>query len=127
MLEFDGFKQLVDEIAALGYDRETAGNFAALIGDTPLLDEQGRIVVRESDGTELVRLKLKFYDDKPTSTMQRAQQIADNYEELFDNLGEIALPEFLFEQRFEDLLLLAIKRGRALTQPEVAAAFPDAA
>lgn len=54
----DGFNSLADAIARLGYDRETADHYAELIGDTPVTDEQGRIVVRDGD-TELARLKLK--------------------------------------------------------------------
>jgi hypothetical protein len=44
-----------------GYDLETASHFAMLIGDTPCVDDQGRIIV-EKDGKELARLKpLSFF------------------------------------------------------------------
>ena len=60
MLTEEGFKSLCDEIESLGYDRDTAGHFAALIGDTPITDEHGQIVVMEA-GKELAKLKLAFY------------------------------------------------------------------
>lgn len=71
-LLLDGFKALTDEIERQGYDRETAGNFAALIGDTPITDEQGCIVVMEG-GKIIATLKpLGFFDDfKPRKRKRR--------------------------------------------------------
>lgn len=56
---------LASEIERLGYDRKTAGHYAALIGDTPAIDEQGRVVVEEDDGTELARLPLERFGYQP--------------------------------------------------------------
>jgi hypothetical protein len=55
---FESFCELVEQIKALGYDEETAANFAAIIGDTPCVDDQGRTVVIDEDGRELARLDL---------------------------------------------------------------------
>jgi ribulose-5-phosphate 4-epimerase/fuculose-1-phosphate aldolase len=56
------FRELIEEIQSQGYSTETAGHYAALIGDTPLVDEQGRFVVIDNDGKELARLQpLKFF------------------------------------------------------------------
>lgn len=154
MFDLKSFIKFCDEIEALGYDPATAAHYAALIGDTPCLDEQGRVIVEEDDGTELARLNLGFDPpDLPEATIEgdafqmpyadlakvpeaefkrlndygrlghdalkRSQEIADAYEGLFGNFGEIALPEFLVERQFEDLLLLAIRRGQPLTRDEV--------
>jgi hypothetical protein len=37
-MDCDGFCALVAEIKTLGYDEETACHFAALIGDTPMME-----------------------------------------------------------------------------------------
>jgi ribulose-5-phosphate 4-epimerase/fuculose-1-phosphate aldolase len=58
----ESFQELIDAIMALGYDERTAGHYAVLVGDTPVRDEQGRIVVCEN-GRELARLNLKYFDD----------------------------------------------------------------
>jgi hypothetical protein len=64
MITDEGFDALVDEIMALGYGEETAADYAARIGDTPELAEDGRIVVRDDAGNEVARLKLKFFDQE---------------------------------------------------------------
>ena len=56
------FNELAAEIEKLGYDAETAAYYAARIGDRPILDENGLVVVQR--GREvLARLKLKFFQD----------------------------------------------------------------
>ena len=58
----EGFGKLIAEIMSQGYDRETAGRYAGLIGDTPMMDEEGNLVVMEGGGRVLARLKpLKFF------------------------------------------------------------------
>jgi hypothetical protein len=57
----ESFNAFIDEIMALGYDEETAGNYAAIIGDIPVMDEQGRVVVLDDTGKELARLELKSF------------------------------------------------------------------
>ena len=46
----------------LGYDRVTAGNYAAMIGDTPIRDQDDNIVVM-AGGKVITRLKLKFFEE----------------------------------------------------------------
>ena len=66
----DGFlPALIDEIKALGYDEATATDYAVLIGDRPIVAEDGRIVVMEK-GRELARLALKILDDGEESGVE---------------------------------------------------------
>jgi hypothetical protein len=62
MMNEETFGELVDQIMAQGYDEETAVRFAVLIGDIPISDEHGNIIVM-SGGQELARLKpLKMFE-----------------------------------------------------------------
>jgi hypothetical protein len=63
MMDTEEFRALAAEIQSLGYDEETAANYASLIGDTPIFDDDGRVVVQSEDGAELARLKLKFFGE----------------------------------------------------------------
>lgn len=63
-MSFDGLAELAEEIRRQGFDEETASRFAALIGDTPIIDDAGKVVVRDG-GRELARLKLHFFEDRP--------------------------------------------------------------
>ena len=58
MMDEAGLTKLAREIMALGYDEETAFEYAALIGDTPIMAEDGRVVVYDGD-QELARLNLR--------------------------------------------------------------------
>lgn len=61
-LSTEDFNELVDEIMSQGYDEETAAHYAALIGDTPLVDPATGQIIVEEKGRELARLKpLKFF------------------------------------------------------------------
>jgi len=60
MMTEEQFNRLVDRIMALGYDEETAADYAYRIGDTPLLDGDGNVIVRGDDGTVLAVLKLRL-------------------------------------------------------------------
>lgn len=62
MMSDEALDALAAEIMALGYDEETAGDYAAYIGDLPIKDEHSNIVVRDEDGRELARLPLKFFN-----------------------------------------------------------------
>ncbi len=62
MITDEGLSQLAREIVALGYNEHTAAHYAALIGDTPCLDSDGRVVVMEH-GQVLARLRLKSFDE----------------------------------------------------------------
>jgi len=57
MIDQEGFNQMIDEIMAQGYDLETACKFAAIIGDTPELDRDDNLVVRDKSGNLLATLR----------------------------------------------------------------------
>ncbi len=62
MLDENAFEELVRQIQEQGFDEETAGRYAVLIGDMPVTDEQGRICVM-SGGEIIARLKpLKMFE-----------------------------------------------------------------
>ena len=55
------FDELVAEIQSQGYDESAAARFASLIGDTPVIDQDGRIIVMD-EGREVARLRpLHFF------------------------------------------------------------------
>ena len=57
MLLDEHFQALVEEIMALGYDLHTATDYAARIGDRPIIDGGGHVVVQR--GKEVIaRLNL---------------------------------------------------------------------
>lgn len=61
-IEKNDFEILISEIMAQGFDRNTAGHFAALIGDTPVSDLAGNILVPDASGKIIATLKpLKFF------------------------------------------------------------------
>lgn len=53
MSETEFLTELIREIMAQGYDRQTAGDYAVLIGDTPVLDEAGNILVMDQTASGL--------------------------------------------------------------------------
>jgi hypothetical protein len=53
----ESLAELARQIMAQGFDERTAGLYAALIGDTPLSDGQGNLVIRDIHGRELARIK----------------------------------------------------------------------
>jgi len=58
MMTMDDFSKIIDEIVQQnGLDRKTASRYAALIGDTPLRDENRKIIVKEN-GKEIARIVL---------------------------------------------------------------------
>lgn len=52
--EFD--EQAAELASANHLSTELASKYAALIGDTPELDDQGKVIVRDENGFELARL-----------------------------------------------------------------------
>lgn len=54
----ESFSLLIDEIRALGYDEETAGRYAVIIGDTPIADGKGNTLVLDEKGNLVVALPL---------------------------------------------------------------------
>ena len=62
MMDEKAFGELVDEIQSQGFDQDTAAHYAALIGDLPITDEQGQLVVM-SGAQVIARLRpLKFFE-----------------------------------------------------------------
>jgi hypothetical protein len=56
MMDRESLTKLALEIAAQGFDHATASQFAVLIGDTPIRDSAGRIVVQDDAGRILATL-----------------------------------------------------------------------
>lgn len=63
MMSKEDLSELTREIRALGYDEQTASEYAVAIGDTPIRCADGRILVRDARGREVARLRLKFFDE----------------------------------------------------------------
>lgn len=61
MIEFsvDGMERIADELVRQGIDRETAEDYACLIGDRPIIDDQGLTVVIRSN-LEIARVRLDW-------------------------------------------------------------------
>jgi hypothetical protein len=57
MMDKEGFAELALQIIAQGVPEEMAWHYAALIGDTPIIAEDGRVIVMDGD-RELARLNL---------------------------------------------------------------------
>lgn len=57
----ESFNALVDEIMALGYDEESAADYAARIGDTPVSDGNGNTLVLDDHNQVIATLRLKFF------------------------------------------------------------------
>lgn len=53
----EAFKKLAQKIVRTGIDEATAAHYAAIIGDTPMVDKDGNIVIKE-DGKIVARLKI---------------------------------------------------------------------
>lgn len=57
MMDEIAFENLAREIMTQGYDEATAYRFASLIGDTPIADEVGNILVYDRRGRQISKLK----------------------------------------------------------------------
>jgi hypothetical protein len=57
MMTQESLTELTRQIMEQGYDRKTAGLYAAMIGDLPISDGHGKIVVQDEHGRELARIK----------------------------------------------------------------------
>ena len=55
------FKKLADEIASQGYDLPTAIRYAVLIGDLPIRDENGNLLVMEGERVLATLKPLKMF------------------------------------------------------------------
>jgi hypothetical protein len=56
-MSFEAFEAMIAAIEKQGYDRETAAEYARWIGDTPCLDEEGKVLVINGEtGEVLARL-----------------------------------------------------------------------
>ena len=66
MMDLKAFSELVTEIQSQGYDRGTACRYASLLGDLPVRDTNGDVLVEDEQGKVIARLKpLKFYGIGP--------------------------------------------------------------
>lgn len=60
-MDLKAFNALIDEIMSQGYDEGTAAEYAELIGDMPITNAAGQVVVKK-DGRTVAKLKpLKFF------------------------------------------------------------------
>lgn len=57
------FNELTAQIMAQGYDQETASNFAVLIGDIPIMDEAGNLVVMDGEEKLAVLKPLQMFKE----------------------------------------------------------------
>ena len=63
MNETDFIPELIAQIMAQGIDRQTAGDYAVLIGDMPCLADNGDVIVMDGS-KEIARLKpLKMFEE----------------------------------------------------------------
>ena len=58
----ESFFALVKAIEALGFDPQTASHYAYCIGDCPIKDSDGKIVVRDDHGKVIARIALSYFD-----------------------------------------------------------------
>lgn len=61
-MDQNNLNKLIAEIVSQGFDEKTAALYAELIGDTPIIDKDGYVVVTGQHDNVLTRLKLKFFD-----------------------------------------------------------------
>jgi len=80
------FIVLVNVIKRSGYDEDTAVKYATLIGDTPVIDEEGKTVVTDSTGNELARFQIDYFDFSP-----------------YSRKGEFSIIKFLFPGHVDNL------------------------
>lgn len=63
MISLHAFETLVPQLAALNnIDEDTAGDYAARIGDTPII-EDGLCIVRDDEGNVVARVRHPWYTD----------------------------------------------------------------
>ena len=63
MNDADFIDELIAQIMAQGYDRRTAGDYAVAIGDTPILDAQGNVLIMEGDKIIATLKPLPFFNE----------------------------------------------------------------
>lgn len=56
-MSFEAFEDMIAAIMRQGYDLETAAEYAKWIGDTPILDTAGKLLVINDRGEVLARLQ----------------------------------------------------------------------
>jgi hypothetical protein len=61
MMEFENLNELTAEIMAQGYDEQTASDYAIRIGDRPMFDTEGNVMVMKGDQLLAVLKPLKFF------------------------------------------------------------------
>lgn len=64
MMDAQALTELVREIVSQGYSEATASDYAVRIGDTPIMDEAGNVIVMDSGNQVMATLKpLEFFSD----------------------------------------------------------------
>jgi hypothetical protein len=63
MKETDFIQELIVEIMQQGYDRKTAGDYAVLIGDTPVTDARGQVLVMDGRRRVATLQPLKMFTE----------------------------------------------------------------
>lgn len=65
MINENALAEMALEIVAQGIDEKTAWHYAGLIGDTPITDPSGHVLVRNEHGQVLAKLKpLKMFEHR---------------------------------------------------------------
>ncbi len=62
-MDLEEFRGLAKAIEAIGIGPELAARYARLIGDVPVRDEGGHVLVIEN-GKTIASLRLDFFDEK---------------------------------------------------------------
>ncbi len=63
MMDEAALTALTQEIMAQGYDEATASRYAVLIGDTPVRDAKGNVLVMDGDRIMEILPPLKFFSE----------------------------------------------------------------
>ena len=75
--DLEWFSVLVQELQDMGFDAATANRYAAIIGDTPIVDEAtGKLVILDERGIEiaLINMPPSFASpSKPSKPRQRTR------------------------------------------------------
>jgi hypothetical protein len=68
MLNWRAFQKLTAEIAGQGHSKAASARLASLIGDTPIISEDGGVVVMGEQGRVVAQLRpLHFFAEKKSA------------------------------------------------------------
>lgn len=57
MMTPDAMEEMINELLRRGFDRATAEDYAARIGDTPEEADDGKWIIRDDGGREIARIE----------------------------------------------------------------------